>query len=48
MTDAQRTEQLKDRQDYRTALINKREDLERKIKNVEVQIGKLKNDTPKT
>lgn len=48
MTDTQRTEQLKDRQDYRAALINKREDLERKIKKVEDQIGKLKNDTSKT
>jgi len=36
-----RREQLKDRHDYRTTLIRKQEDLERRIKAVEDQIRKL-------
>lgn len=35
------TEQLKDRRDLRAMLIQKREDLERRISEVEAQIRKL-------
>ena len=36
------TEQLKDRRDYRNALIQRREDIENKIAKVEEQITSLK------
>jgi len=35
-------EQLKDRRDYRQALIHRREDIDRKISHVEEQIKKLR------
>ncbi len=41
MTDTQRAEQLKDRRDYRTALINRRNEIDTKIKTVEAQISRL-------
>lgn len=42
MTDAQRQEQLKDRQAYRQTLIQRRNEIEQKISKVEQQISKLK------
>jgi hypothetical protein len=42
VTQEKRTERLKDRQAYRQALIQKREDTERKISAVEAEIKKLK------
>jgi hypothetical protein len=42
MTDEQRDERLKDRRDYRNTLIQRREDLERKISLVEQEIHDLK------
>lgn len=35
-------EQLKDRRDYRATLIQRRDDIERKIERVEDQIKKIK------
>jgi hypothetical protein len=40
-TPVKRAEQLKDRRDYRQALIQRREDTERKISRVEEQIKEL-------
>lgn len=42
MKDSRREELLKDRRDYRQTLIQKREDLERKIERTEKDIAKLK------
>lgn len=42
MKNEKRTEQLKDRRDYRNSLINKREEIDRKISRVEEQIKQLK------
>ena len=42
MSDEQRNERLKDRRDYRTTLIQRREDNERKLATVEEQIKALK------
>ena len=38
-----KAELLRDRQDYRTALIQRREDIERKISRVEQQIKTLRD-----
>ena len=42
MSDEQRAQQLKDRKDYRAALIHRQEATERKIAEVERQIQALK------
>ncbi len=42
MKASHRDEKLKDRRDYRQALIHKRENIERKIQQVEEQIKELK------
>ena len=42
MKDEKRKQQLQDRQDYRTSLINKRDEIDRKIESVEGQIKELK------
>ena len=42
-TTERRDEQLKDRRDYREALIHRRNEIDAKIKRVEEQIHKLRN-----
>lgn len=42
MTAEKIAEQLKDRRDYRDSLINRREEIEKKIAGVEEQIKKLR------
>ena len=41
MSPTRKAEQLKDRRDYRASLIQRREDLERKIEKVEKEISAL-------
>ncbi len=42
MNEQHRAEKLKDRRNYRQALIQRKEDIERKIQNTEGQINRLK------
>jgi len=45
MKESRRVEELKDARDYRATLIQKREDLERKISKTEERIKKLRATT---
>ena len=45
MTNERRTEELKDARDYRTSLIQKRNDLDAKLSRTEERIQKLKAES---